>query len=84
MKFALCFLALCIGAAVAIEDHVMQVQWNAFKLTHNKSYKSADEEAARFAIFKMNLNKINQHNLEAQNGKHTFTLKMNKFGDLVS
>ena len=84
MKFALCFLALCLGVAAAMEVDLLQGQWNSFKMMHNKTYKSADEEAARFAIFKMNLNKINKHNEEAQKGLHTFTLRMNKFGDLVS
>ena len=29
------------------------------------------------------MNKIRQHNREAEIGLHTYTLKMNHFGDLV-
>jgi len=81
MKFTLCFLAMCIGVALAVEE---SVHWTNYKARYNKVYKSADEEAVRLAVFNMNLNKINQHNAEAQKGMHTFTVRMNKFGDLTS
>jgi cathepsin L len=35
-------------------------------------------------IWESNLKYINKHNEEAGNGRHSYTLKMNKFGDLTS
>ncbi len=34
-------------------------------------------------VFEDNVAKINQHNLEADLGFHTYTLKVNKFADMV-
>lgn len=38
----------------------------------------------RRAIWEKNLLYIESHNIEASNGKHSFFLKMNKFGDLTN
>jgi hypothetical protein len=37
----------------------------------------------RRTIWEANLAKIRKHNLEADLGVHTYTMKMNAFGDLV-
>jgi hypothetical protein len=34
-------------------------------------------------VFEDNVAKINRHNLEADLGLHTYTLKVNKFADIV-
>ena len=83
MKFSFILLVALIGFSAAFEDASLNA-WKEFKLRHNKQYTNVDEDAARFAIFKMNANKVNRHNAEAQKGLHTFTLKMNKFGDLTN
>jgi len=58
-------------------------QWELFKQVHNKQYKSVEEESVRRAIWEQNLDKIQQHNLEADLGLHTYTLGMNRFGDMT-
>ncbi|CAF3806664.1 unnamed protein product [Adineta steineri] len=55
--------------------------WNLFKNVHNKQYNNLQDEQYRFGVFKNNLALINQHNLEADLGLHSYTLKMNQFGD---
>jgi len=35
------------------------------------------------SVFENNVAKIDRHNLEANLGLHTYTLKVNKFADLV-
>ena len=83
MKLSLILIVAFIGLSAAFDDLSLNA-WNQYKLKHNKQYTNVDEDAARFAIWKMNANKIGRHNAEAQKGLHTFTLKMNKFGDLTN
>lgn len=59
------------------------LHWNNFKVTHGKSYKSQEEENARQKIFLENLKKIQSHNKLHEEGKKTYSLKMNQFGDLT-
>lgn len=44
-----------------------------------------DNDADLFSlnIFEENVAKINQHNLEANLGFHTYTLEINQFADMV-
>ena len=50
----------------------------------DKIYSGPAEKSQRFEIWKNNVYLIDKHNLEADLGKHTFWLKMNRFGDLVN
>ena len=43
-----------------------------------------DEEGQRRAVWERNMQMIEQHNLEHSQGKHSFTMAMNGFGDMVS
>ena len=38
----------------------------------------------RRMIWKTNLHMVEKHNLKAELGGHSYTLKMNQFGDMVS
>lgn len=79
-----CFMliSLCSSATNSI-DFSLNKYWNSYKSEFSKSYQSLEEEFNRRLIWESNLKYINNHNSEASLGKHTFTLKMNKFGDLT-
>lgn len=84
MKTALFLLALVAAcSASSLVDQSLEGEWELFKKMHGKSYASSDVELARRLIWQSNLDFINKHNKEANEGMHTFTVKMNKFGDLT-
>jgi len=64
-------------------DQQLGNQWTLFKRVHQKQYSTIEEETARRTIFEANLAMINEHNLEADMGVHTYTLGMNRFGDMT-
>jgi hypothetical protein len=79
--FALIFLT---RVSSSIFDATLNFHWKNFKQQHKKSYKNIEEETNRRLIWEANLKYINKHNNEASLLKHTFTLGMNKFGDLTN
>ncbi|CAF1030200.1 unnamed protein product [Rotaria sordida] len=56
--------------------------WNLFKHVHKKQYVNVEEENYRRTIFDDRVVMINRHNLEADLGLHTYTLKINQFADM--
>ncbi|CAF0828329.1 unnamed protein product [Adineta ricciae] len=57
--------------------------WNSFKRIHLKQYVNVEEENYRQTVFNDRVAMINQHNLEADLGLHSYTLKINKFADMT-
>jgi len=86
MKLLILSVALLVACASAasIFDSQMDTFWNDFKHHHGKSYATPSEETKRRATWEANLNFIRQHNMEADNGHHTYWVKMNKYGDMTS
>ncbi|CAF1040579.1 unnamed protein product [Didymodactylos carnosus] len=83
MKILIALCVLFIGAFCAPTfDTANNEGWNLFKQVHSKQYTN-DEETYRRGIWEANLQKIRIHNLEADLGVHTYTMKMNKFGDVT-
>uniref|UniRef100_H2ZK39 Uncharacterized protein n=1 Tax=Ciona savignyi TaxID=51511 RepID=H2ZK39_CIOSA len=80
MKLLVVF-ALCV--AVTNAGLVFQDEWEEWKTLYGKSYEPA-EEAKRQYIWLENLKYVTQHNLEADEGKHTYRVDTNKYADLVS
>jgi cathepsin L len=76
----LAVLALAFSCTLAF-DASLNHHWKLWKDTHNKRYSDAEEHLRR-ATWESNLKKVQEHNLQADLGVHTFWLGMNKFADL--
>nr|QOV03080.1 cathepsin L9 [Dysdercus peruvianus] len=76
----LIFLIAATVASQSIGDEI----WVEFKNVYSKSYDSIEEDLSRKLIFNENLRKIKEHNRLYDIGEKTFTLEMNKFGDLTT
>ncbi|CAF4152314.1 unnamed protein product, partial [Adineta steineri] len=85
MKVTIALCVLFVGAYCApMLDEQLGNQWALFKRVHEKQYNSIEEETARRTIWEANLAKIQKHNVEADLGIHTYTLGMNRFGDMTN
>jgi len=60
-----------------------QALFNRFKREHKKAYYDEHDESYRASIFVQNLRKIRSHNAEHAEGKHSYDMAMNEFGDLT-
>ncbi|XP_020631218.1 cathepsin L1-like [Orbicella faveolata] len=80
MKGVIAFvLGLSVASCAVLKFDEYKQQWQAWKTFHGKQYETDTEEEARYAIWRDNLRKIQQHNSEG----HSYTLAMNQFGDLT-
>jgi len=59
-------------------------QWLQFKNSYGKTYASPSEEQTRMKVFAENQAMIDSHNTRFRAGLETYTLRMNKFGDLLA
>jgi cathepsin L len=79
---ALCLLFVCVYSA-PVFDATLDAPWALYKRTFEKQYASDAEEITRRSIWEANIAIIRKHNLEADLGLHTYTLGMNKYGDMT-
>jgi len=86
MRLAILVLAIAVAStsALTLFDQTLTPVWEEFKATHGKQYATSQEESYRRMIFERNHKKISTHNDEFAAGLHTFTQKMNKFGDMTN
>jgi cathepsin L len=77
----LAVLALAFSCTLAFDVKLDQ-HWKLWKEANNKQYSVA-EETIRRGIWESNLNKVQEHNLEADLGVHTFWLGMNAYADMT-
>ncbi|EHH17060.1 hypothetical protein EGK_13355 [Macaca mulatta] len=85
MNPSLFLAAFCLGIASAAltRDHSLDAQWIKWKAKHKKLY-GMNEEGWRRAVWEKNMKMIEQHNQEYSQGKHSFTMAMNAFGDMTN
>ncbi|XP_014215152.1 cathepsin L1-like [Copidosoma floridanum] len=86
MIFSVFFFLVATAAAVhsaAIYEVDVTDEWELYKLQYNKNYESPTEEKKRFKIFMDNRQKIVRHNKRYEQGLVTFSMAMNKFGDMT-
>jgi len=84
MKLIVLAVLVACASAASIFDVTLDSHWENFKTVHMKNYASNKEETLRRLTWESNLRYVNQHNAEAEAGQHTYTLRMNKYGDMTS
>lgn len=62
------------------QNSTLDEAWREWK-TYNERVYTEEEEAFRRAIWEKNWQMVEQHNREADEGKHTYWMKMNQFSD---
>jgi len=86
----LAFAALCAAVSSSNEndagDNILVGlqrldDWDYFKVRHRKSYAQEGEEVRRLRTWKRNKARFQRHNIEALDGKHSYTLGENQFTD---
>jgi cathepsin L len=78
----LAVLALAFSCTLAFDAKLDQ-SWNLWKTSFNKQYSNV-EESVRRAIWESNLKIVQEHNLEADLGLHTYWLGMNAYADMTN
>jgi len=79
-KTILLFALLAVsGFALSVHFEELNMLWGTWKALHNKAYTSDAEDAARYAIFVDNYDKIIQHNTK----QSSYKLRLNEFADLT-
>ncbi|XP_052265770.1 procathepsin L-like [Dreissena polymorpha] len=72
----------CLVACSLALNAQLNEEWESYKQVYEKAYE-ANVELLRREIWESNIRYIQQHNLEADRGLHTYTLGMNKYGDMT-
>jgi len=73
--------ALALAASQALH---LDTEWEAFKVKYGKGFLSATHHDERKSIFAANLERIEKHNAEHAEGKHSYWLGVNQFADLTN
>lgn len=82
MKLTLLILAVTMVAATSAAQSPLR-EWIRFKQTHAKVYEQ-NEDKVRFNLWRNSAALVAKHNAEADQGKHTYWLSVNKYADMSS
>ncbi|XP_053386830.1 procathepsin L-like isoform X3 [Mercenaria mercenaria] len=72
----------CLLATSLAFTTFLDKEWESYKSAYGKQYEP-HMEGLRRQIWESNIKYIELHNLEADRGLHTYTLGMNKYGDMT-
>jgi len=78
----LAVLAIAFSCTLAL-DVTLNQQWKLWKDGNNKRYSNVEEQIRR-DIWENNLKIVQDHNIRADLGVHSYWLGMNKFADLTN
>jgi len=87
MKFLVLIALIGVAAAAVTRTQINEefsADWEAYKTKHGKSYESDAEELRRRQTWELNLKKIAHHNIRYSLGEVSYTLGMNKYGDMTN
>ena len=81
MQSAVVVACLCLVLPVSTLAGGLSVreEWQSWKEQHGKVFSSEEEETKRLGVWMNNMALIEEHNKQ----NHSFTLRMNHFGDMV-
>jgi len=86
-RFALLNLVIPLVCAVPLTRILSSDQedslWLRFKISYQRAYFDSAEEFYRKGVFLKNVRLIDDHNSKYDDGKFTFSLAMNEFGDVT-
>jgi cathepsin L len=66
-----------------VYQDVITEEWELWKVKHDKSYDTAEEDDFRMKVFTENKYRIAKHNVGRHLGHHNYTLEMNNYGDML-
>ncbi|KAM3960044.1 fibroinase [Aphomia sociella] len=78
-------VVLCVVAAVGAVSFfdLVKEEWNTYKMEHGKRYDSEVEDKFRMKIYAENKHRIAKHNQRYEQGLVSYSLKQNKYGDML-
>jgi len=79
MKIVAIVCLIAVASAINIDEKEFMFQFSRFQSKFNKSYSTMDEQAAKYAVFKVNYKSIVEHNLQGL----TWTEGVNEFADMT-
>ncbi|XP_027723459.1 cathepsin L2-like [Vombatus ursinus] len=85
MRLFLCLVSLCwaLSYCFPTRNSELDTKWELFKYTYEKNY-TEKEDSFRRNVWEENLKFINEQNLLHKEGKLTYYLGMNAYGDMIS